>query len=130
MAVPMRSVIKFEWILSNDPFTRGERGRQVIDVVDDSHLHGDSRTFVVPASSTDYELDFSKIITNGAMLFLRAQAACSIKINSSGASAIPLTLLSEQGEAYFMLTSDVTKIYVTTGGSNTTISLSIIGDSL
>lgn len=130
MTVPMRNKVDFQWMLSDSPFGYGEKGTQKIDETDDSHVHGDTRGFTIPASQTDYELDLTDIVTAGAMLFIRADRECGIKLNSDAASLITLKQLQTNGYAYFFVTADVTKVYVTTGSNDTKLSLSVTGDTV
>lgn len=124
----VRALLKMELKLSDGALGDGEFGKQKIDEQVDAYNHGNSRKYTVPANQTDYELDLTDIATVGALLYVKTDQAVSVKLNSTGNSGIPINLIEENSPGYFLLTADVTKLYVTTGGTDTTMVLSLMGD--
>jgi hypothetical protein len=90
---------------------------------------GDSRSLQVPASTVDFEIDLTALISKGAMLALRADHDIGLKLNANTADQIPLEIVGTGKYAYFYVTGDVTKLYITTGSEMTGIMLAFVGDA-
>lgn len=94
---------------------------------DDTHADGDSRHFKITGAQTDFEIDLSDIVTTGILFALRSNKAISVKLNSSGATAIVLSLMQANRYAYMLLSASVTKLYVTTT-EDTRLTVAVAGD--
>ncbi len=124
----MRTELGIKLKLSETLALGGEFGNHNWTEVDDSHDHGDSRLFKISASETDYEIDLTDVIVATSLIALRTNQDISIKINSAGATAIAIDVVNTNRYGYFLASGNITKLYITTGATDTEVVLGFVGD--
>jgi len=126
--LPMRTELGIKLKLSETLALGGEFGNHNWTEVDDSHDHGDSRLFKIPASETDYEIDLTGVITTASLVALRTNQDINLKVNSDTATAVAISVVSTNRYGYFLASGNITKLYITTGGTSTEVVLGFVGD--
>lgn len=125
----MRAQSSIRIKLSENMAKGGEYGNHYWPETTDEHERGDSRGFTIPASTDDFEIDLTDLISTGSILALRTNQSIQLRINDVGNDQFPVTVVSEGRYGYFYITGNVTKLFVTTGTAETKVVVGFAGDA-
>jgi len=123
----MRNQFTISTKLSANSNNGGEHGDQSWSETDDTRTAGSSPRFKIPASQTDYEIDLTDMMTVGAFLALRSDQDISVKLNDAANTAIAVKKITAERYGYLAVSADVTKLFVTTGDSETFVDVAYSG---
>lgn len=124
----MRNQIQLKTKLSLNANNGGEYGDHDWQESDDSKLAGDSRRFRIAENQTDFEIDLTDMVSVGAYLAVRVDQDVGIKLNDVGNTSLSLRKVSESRYGYLVVTMDVTKLFVTTGATETIVDVAFTGE--
>lgn len=125
----MRIELIMKATLSENFAKGGEYGDHFWREINDDHAQGDSRRFVVPAGSTDYEIDLTDLVSTNTVIFLRTSADITLKLGGTGVTGFPVNVVDDDRFGYFLTTGNVTKLYVTTATDPATVIVGFGGDA-
>lgn len=125
----MKAQTNIQVKLSENQANGGEYGDLYWPEMTSEHERGDSRIFVVPATTTDFEIDLTNLIATGTILALRADKNIDVRLNLVTNAQIPLEIVAEDRYAYFYATGDITKLFISTGSEETQVVIGFVGDA-